>query len=434
MIKAEVDVGSQIRAYRKRKNISLIELSRLTGIAASNLSSIELNKTSPTLSTMVKIAAAFDMKIGPFLDEALYRKAVICRGSDFEHHPEVQTVKGRRPLTQGITLNRMDASIIDLKPSEEAEPVETPGTDRFVYCLQGEFTATVDTDVFHLRSGDSLYLLPEAVAFLRASGEGKASALIVNTPRGKVSAVMITGEYATGRWLTSSSIRAVDERGQLLRGVPVSKQKGFEPRALALGDPNRMGDGSASRLRRKDRSIRRNVTVEFPDGSWRGSQEFRSNRCKREILFQTNLFQRIESHPPSGRHIHTIELSVVTDNPNCNQPRNVLLRLHRQRNVPIGGCTEQIQSLYDSCRPRVVCRSGEEPIAETVLRLPTIDGNPPHAIHPREISCRGMSRMHQITSIILPPRDLHLPVISVTVRRTASGSRLDELPVSVRSG
>ena len=48
---SEVNIGAKIRWYRKRKNISLAQLSAVTGIAASNLSSIELNKTSPTLNT-----------------------------------------------------------------------------------------------------------------------------------------------------------------------------------------------------------------------------------------------------------------------------------------------------------------------------------------------------------------------------------------------
>ncbi len=56
-------VGARIRLYRRKKNLSLTDLSRLTGIAASNLSSIELNKTSPTLNTLIKIADAFDMKV-----------------------------------------------------------------------------------------------------------------------------------------------------------------------------------------------------------------------------------------------------------------------------------------------------------------------------------------------------------------------------------
>ncbi len=42
MTLSDKDVGVLIRAYRKKKKLSLVELSNRTGIAASNLSSIEL--------------------------------------------------------------------------------------------------------------------------------------------------------------------------------------------------------------------------------------------------------------------------------------------------------------------------------------------------------------------------------------------------------
>lgn len=187
MTKTEFHVGSKIRAYRKRKNMSLMELSQITGIAASNLSSIELDKSSPTLSTILKIAAAFHMKIGPFFDDVLYQKAVVCRDSRTGQPPDDQAGTGERVLTDGVTLNRMDARIIDVQPEGEAVPLGSPGTDRFVYCLQGDFAATVDEEVFDLSSGDSLYLLPEAVALIRVTGAQGASALVVNAPGARYS-------------------------------------------------------------------------------------------------------------------------------------------------------------------------------------------------------------------------------------------------------
>ncbi len=74
MNQSEIDAGAKIRSYRKRKGLSLTRLSEITGIAASNLSSLELNKTSPTLQTLARIADAFDVKISEFLDEIFYRK------------------------------------------------------------------------------------------------------------------------------------------------------------------------------------------------------------------------------------------------------------------------------------------------------------------------------------------------------------------------
>lgn len=47
-----------VRSYRLRKNLSLQQLSRLSGVAVSTLSEIENGVTLPTLPTLCKIAAA----------------------------------------------------------------------------------------------------------------------------------------------------------------------------------------------------------------------------------------------------------------------------------------------------------------------------------------------------------------------------------------
>ncbi|MFH1115484.1 MAG: helix-turn-helix domain-containing protein [Pseudomonadota bacterium] len=178
----DIDVGSKIRAYRKSRNLSLTELSRRTGIAASNLSSIELNKTSPTLGTIIKIADAFGMKAALFLDEVLYRKAVVCRSSGMLPSEGIGAGTEQFVLTDGVMLNRMDARLIVLARGRKGIPVENPGTDRFVYCLDGDFTVHVDREDYHLSTGDSMYLLPEAAAVLSTCDEAGARILIVNTP------------------------------------------------------------------------------------------------------------------------------------------------------------------------------------------------------------------------------------------------------------
>lgn len=188
MSDSDIDVGSKIRAYRKSRNLSLIELSRRTGIAASNLSSIELNKSSPTLGTIMRLADAFGMKPGPFLDEVLYRKAVLCREPAASPSESTRTVGAvQRFLTDGVMLNRMDAKVIILEDDVEDVPVEEPGTDRFVYCVEGSFVMRVDGEDYFLSNGDAVYLLPETVALLSSAEESGARLLVVNTPGKKCS-------------------------------------------------------------------------------------------------------------------------------------------------------------------------------------------------------------------------------------------------------
>jgi len=162
MKQPSMDVGRKIRAYRKRRGLSLNEVSRLTGIAASTLSAIELDKSSPTLATLMKISAIFGMKVGAFVDEALYTKAVFCRSG--EGLPLEKRERGLTScsLSHGLLLNRMQAAIMSLEPRTHEIALEGKEKDRFLYCLSGEIMARVDQTTYVLQEGDSLYVMAEA--------------------------------------------------------------------------------------------------------------------------------------------------------------------------------------------------------------------------------------------------------------------------------
>ena len=165
--------------------MSLVELSERTGIAASNLSSIELGKSFPTLNTLMKIAAVFNMKAGIFLDEILYKKTVKCPKGLGKKLPMDFENLSAELLTSGVALNRMESMIIVLNPSAAMNQDDQVDSDRFVYCLSGEITILVEDEENLLQEGDSLYIMPEVDARFENRGSREASALVVSlTNRG----------------------------------------------------------------------------------------------------------------------------------------------------------------------------------------------------------------------------------------------------------
>lgn len=161
---SEVNTGAKIRSYRKRKNISLSQLSALTGIAASNLSSIELNKTSPTLNTLAKIADAFGVKVGEFLNGILYRKTVICeqnaKNSTQKHNHDVTEYL----LTSDAILNKLEAKILIFAPNTGPISVSPENTDRFAFILKGVIMLVTDEDDIQLTEGQGVYMAPDSDA------------------------------------------------------------------------------------------------------------------------------------------------------------------------------------------------------------------------------------------------------------------------------
>jgi len=175
-----INLGANIRASRNKRNMSLTELSEKTGIAASNLSSIELGKSSPTLNTLVKIAAAFNMKAGMFLDEILYKKAVMCPKGAGEKLPTDSEKVSARLLTSGIALNRMESVTLTLDPSAQISRTDQGSSDRFIYCLSGAITVLVEDESHILHEGDSLYIKPEVGVRFENRGRRDATILVVS--------------------------------------------------------------------------------------------------------------------------------------------------------------------------------------------------------------------------------------------------------------
>ncbi len=181
MVGSIIDVGSRLRAFRKKKGVSLNKLSQITGIAASNLSCIELNKSSPTLATLVRIAEAFDVRVGEFLDELIYHEAALCPSSEAVPETGDDAEISVSLLNGRIPLRKLEARFITIeKVPENGMPVPVNGTDRLIYCLKGSLCCETCKHKLEMIEGDALYLRAEAVAVLTQTGQTPASILLIN--------------------------------------------------------------------------------------------------------------------------------------------------------------------------------------------------------------------------------------------------------------
>ncbi|MEW6113887.1 MAG: XRE family transcriptional regulator [Thermodesulfobacteriota bacterium] len=173
------NVGSRIRDLRKKEGLSLPKLAKLTGIAASNLSSLELNKSSPTLNTLIRIAAAFNMKLGAFLDEVVYEKAVVRRKGQGEK-PKTKIPGHTVEMLAGDHAHHtLQAWLVAIKARSKPFAIVSRDTDLFVYCLEGEISVRVENTNHSLKAGDTLYLLASTTARFTNSGAGTARMLFV---------------------------------------------------------------------------------------------------------------------------------------------------------------------------------------------------------------------------------------------------------------
>ena len=64
-----VNVGERIKGLRAAKSMSLRLLSQKSGISANALSLIERSRTSPTVTTLMAVAKAFNLRVNDFFSD-----------------------------------------------------------------------------------------------------------------------------------------------------------------------------------------------------------------------------------------------------------------------------------------------------------------------------------------------------------------------------
>ena len=90
------DVGQRIREWRLRRELSQVEVARLSGITQTSLSNYENGKRDLPLSTLLGVSKALNVSLGDLLD---LPDVIIVRDSVLGH--AVEQLQTRGPATAG---------------------------------------------------------------------------------------------------------------------------------------------------------------------------------------------------------------------------------------------------------------------------------------------------------------------------------------------
>ena len=82
-----MDIGSTIRAIRKRKKITIAQICEETGLSQGFMSQVETNKTSPSIATLDNIAKALNVPL-PYLLMKKERSNERCSEGGTKDHDE----------------------------------------------------------------------------------------------------------------------------------------------------------------------------------------------------------------------------------------------------------------------------------------------------------------------------------------------------------
>jgi transcriptional regulator with XRE-family HTH domain len=174
-----VDVGGRLRELRQDRGLSMRALARESGLSANALSMIERGRTSPSVSTLYKLADAMRIPITAFFRQEPPQQDIVFRKAN-----ERTRVPFMRGLWEGLGgesfVGRVEPFMLTLESGASSGPFGIVHTGHeFVFCLRGELEYQVENQRFVLATGDSLMFAAELKHRWRNAGKKVCSVLFV---------------------------------------------------------------------------------------------------------------------------------------------------------------------------------------------------------------------------------------------------------------
>lgn len=174
-------IGRKIHDLRVARGLSLRNLGESTGLTAAFLSQVENDLTSPSISSLQKIASALQVPMFAFLDDETQTEEVVR--ADARKKLTFQ----RNQLTYEILTNSINHKIgfflVRLKPGEvyRAQSLLSQ-TEEVMYVMQGEMDITVGDRTHHLAQGDSIFYEGPQLKGYSATGADELIIICAMTP------------------------------------------------------------------------------------------------------------------------------------------------------------------------------------------------------------------------------------------------------------
>lgn len=174
-------LGQKIRKLRLDEKMTLQDVAGKTGYSKALISRIENDSVSPSIGSLVKIAAALDIRLHELFAAVEGRKPSVVRkkARQTKKLPGIQ-VEG---VSDDNDDNKLTAVIMVFEAGAEAadgKPKIHTG-EEWWHMLKGKLEAVVGEDQYDLGEGDSIYLSSSAPHKVKNPAKAKATALVLVT-------------------------------------------------------------------------------------------------------------------------------------------------------------------------------------------------------------------------------------------------------------
>ncbi|UCD55694.1 MAG: helix-turn-helix transcriptional regulator [Candidatus Omnitrophota bacterium] len=176
-------IGKKLKVLRKERKLTLKELAEKSGVQIATLSRMERDIMTGTFRSHINICKALGVSLSDF-----YR--------DVEHeHKTVSLIKQRHPsfahprkstiemLATQVADKKMMPLLIRIRKGGHTHKEENkPGTEKFIYVLEGKICAKIGKEEYNLSKGDSIYFDASSLHALHNIGKNESRAISLLCP------------------------------------------------------------------------------------------------------------------------------------------------------------------------------------------------------------------------------------------------------------
>lgn len=149
-------IGNKLKDIRNKRNLSLDEVTKLTGVSKAMLGQIERGQSNPTVSTLWKIATGLKVSFSLFIDEKQEDLKVIDQ-NDITPIIEDNNKMRLYPIFPFDANKGFEIFTIELEPG--CNHISTPhndGVEEYIIVTEGQIEINVNEQKFILLKGNSI--------------------------------------------------------------------------------------------------------------------------------------------------------------------------------------------------------------------------------------------------------------------------------------
>jgi transcriptional regulator with XRE-family HTH domain len=173
-------IGPRLRELRLQQSLSLQQLAERAGVSAAAIHKIERNGMVPTITTLLKLADAFDRPVGYFVDEEADGAGPVAftpapeRGAAYSPHAGVNA----QSISGSYARFFLDGAVTTIEAGAGSGPaLDQHQGEELVFMLDGTLAFEVDGIDYRLGAGDALHFRTDRPHRWQNSGTTVARAL-----------------------------------------------------------------------------------------------------------------------------------------------------------------------------------------------------------------------------------------------------------------